>query len=62
VAGAGAQSYNSAGAGDEKPEFAQHYFELLGGVTQPPPPTVATSLQILTVPPTEKIQHLNMNR
>jgi hypothetical protein len=25
VAGAGAQSYNSAGAGDEKPEFAQHY-------------------------------------
>jgi hypothetical protein len=21
---AGAQSYNSAGAGDEKPEFAQH--------------------------------------
>jgi hypothetical protein len=26
VAGAGAQSYNSAGAGDEKPEFAQHYY------------------------------------
>ena len=27
MAGAGAQSYNSAGAGagDEKPEFAQHY-------------------------------------
>ena len=26
MAGAGAQSYNSAGAGDEKPDFAQHYY------------------------------------
>ena len=29
MAGAGAQSYNSAGAGDEKPEFAQHYIRYI---------------------------------
>jgi hypothetical protein len=36
VAGAGAQSYNSAGAGDEKPEFAQHYTaSIRNGLTGP---------------------------
>jgi hypothetical protein len=35
VAGAGAQSYNSAGAGDEKPEFAQHYIILHTAANQP---------------------------